>query len=943
MKFEFASKRISLILLSLIILILVCSVECDNGVASLSYYPSNYSILKGTYSSGSIPISVQTVDADYLVIQSEATEKTASMYPLEYMLKGSTNLISGDISNLASNDSAYMVFRSYEDTTCSLQYYNSSDGESLTTSGAYSDKVILTFTPSLTGDYLITASAELSGSSVTYDVRVRMIIDGTTYSSSMWQPDEANMWESFFTSKVINLGSGSHTIRIQYSSENFAQTVTIRRARIMALKLLDFESNEAETEQTVTSGIYVDIVTRTFTPSTAGVYLILATAEVEAASTSNSIYTRLQIDGVAKDEMITEGETTTDYEVFAAHNVTILSAASHTIKIQARGGGFGTMYIRRARITAVRLSDYYDYQTGGSEGVSSTSSTNWVDKAVLTFTPSTEDSYLIMATVKISLNAATNGYQPAVNFTIDGAEYGYSQFGLSATTDYLTFAAMVNASLSATSHTLKIAYRTTDSLYTAYIRDAEIVAVRLARQYVSEVEFIGVSNTYNWTRLSWVLDCAWTMGSVNVSLQLYDFTRDDYPTSGNGCITCISGGVPSDEESESQTIIANPVDFRNATGHWKMKIKGTRITNTQFDLKIDLIEFRPCYNEYEVLTEFTFSGITNATVVGLNFTVVSEYSIASVRIVIQVWNYSSSAYITNGEAYLEYVSAGINESKTLSLNISRQFCVSDGNAKIKISGVQIESEFQQKINQIMLLHSYVASDNLDEQPFDWTWVFLCALLIIIGLFLLLIFVFKRSRKKTETAIEKKIDPFSTSFGIPHKWMIGKKVLLEIDPTANYQNALFDFAYEAKNNGEKLFIFTSANSPLHSKFAGTKSAKFFLLASEAYSSQEINNAETLLPVNDLSVLLNEFVRIQKFRTKKTKTVLFDNVSDIILLCGFEKTYKFIRWLLETPSSPRTTTLFVFNPAAHDPRKSSSIRGLFQNRLAYTKSGPKVGTL
>jgi len=939
LKFEFDSRRIScLILLLLTILILVCSVACDNSVAYLSYYPSNYSILKGTHSSGSIPTSVQTVDADYLVMQSEATETSTSTYPQKYVLKGSTNLISGDVSNLASNDSAYMTFRSYENTTYKLQYYNSSDDGSSSNSGSYTDKLILTFTPSLIGYYLVIASAELTGNSTTYDVRVRITIDGTIYANPTWQPDEANMWESFFTNKVINLGGGSHTIRIQYSSENFAQTVTIRRAQIMVLKLSDFESNEAENEQPVTSGTYADVVSRTFTPSSAGAYLIVATAEVKAASTSNSIYTRLQVDGAAKDEMITQGETTTDYEVFASHNVTTLSAASHTIKIQASRGGFGIMYIRRARVTAVRLSDYYDYQTNGNEGVSSTISTSWVDKAVLTFTLGTAGNYLIMATAKINLNTATNGYQPAINFTIDETEYGYWQAGLSAPTDYLTFATMINASLSATSHTLKIVYRTTSTNYNANIRDARIVAFRLAKQYVSEVEFTGLSDTYNWTRLSWTLDCTWTTGSVNVSLQLYDFTHDDYPTSGNGYITYISSSVPDSEESKSQIMIANSADFRNATGYWKIKIKGTKMTNTQFDLNTDLVEFEPCYNEYEVSVEFTFSDITNATVAGLNFTVMSQYSIASVRIAIQIWNYSSLGYVTNGEAYLEYLSTGMNESRTLSLSTNPQFYISDGNAKIKISCVQTESEFQQKINHILLLYGHVTSDN-----FDWTWGFLYTLLIIIGLILLLIFVFKRNKKKTETTIEKKIDPFSTSFGITHEWVIGKKVLLEIDPTANYQNALFDFVYEAKNNGEKLFIFTSANSPLHSKFAGTKSAKFFLLASEVYPSKEINNAETFLPVSDLSVLLNEFVRIQKFRTKKTKTVLFDNVSDIILLCGFDKAYKFIRWLLEIPSSPKTATLFVFNPAAHDPRKSSSIRGLFQSRLAYTKSGPKVGTL
>jgi hypothetical protein len=529
-----------------------------------------------------------------------------SYNPSGYALKGSTTLVSGSVSNLTSNDSVYMTFRSYENTTCQLQFYNSSDGSSATTNTNWVDKTVLTFTPRLTGNYLIIASAELRGSSNAYDVRVQITIDVTTYANPTWQPDEANMWESFFTSKVINLGSSSHTIKIQYSSGNSAQTVTIRRARIIALSLSDFQSNEAESEQSVTSGSYVDIVTKTFTPSTAGVYLIVATAEVKAASSSYSFYTRLQIDGVAKDEMITQGETTTDYEVFAAHNVTTLSVASHTIKIQAHRTT-GTMYIRRARITVVRLSDFYDYQTIGSEGESSTPSTSWVDKTILTFTPSTAGDYLIMATAKIRLSIATNGYQPAIDFTIDGIEYGYWQAGLSADTDYLTFGTMINASLSAASHTLKIAYKTmTQSSPTnyAYIKDARIVAVRLAKQYISEVELKGTSNTYSWNQLVVNVDSSWSIGNVSAYIQVYDYQNLRYSTSGQAYSAYTSSGNPNTHELCTLTITSNPTYYRNSTtGGWKIKIKGVKCTSAiaSFDSNVDWVEFKPT-----IITCFTF-------------------------------------------------------------------------------------------------------------------------------------------------------------------------------------------------------------------------------------------------------------------------------------------------------------------------------------------------
>jgi hypothetical protein len=81
-------------------------------------------------------------------------------------------------------------------------------------------------------------------------------------------------------------------------------------------------------------------------------------------------------------------------------------------------------------------------------------------------------------------------------------------------------------------------------------------------------------------------------------------------------------------------------------------------------------------------------------------------------------------------------------------------------------------------------------------------------------------------------------------------------------------------------------------------------------------------------------------MQHAHAGKTVNLLLDNVSDIILRCGFDKTCKFIRMLLEALSSSNTTALFVFIPTAHDQETSSSIRGLFQTQLTYTKDGPKT---
>ena len=43
--------------------------------------------------------------------------------------------------------------------------------------------------------------------------------------------------------------------------------------------------------------------------------------------------------------------------------------------------------------------------------------------------------------------------------------------------------------------------------------------------------------------------------------------------------------------NSTQSTSVRTTDFRNATGYWKIKIKGVKTGATQFDLKADFIEF----------------------------------------------------------------------------------------------------------------------------------------------------------------------------------------------------------------------------------------------------------------------------------------------------------------------------------------------------------------
>jgi len=684
------------------------------------------------YVSGTVPVSVQDVDSDYLITRSVASDSIASAYyPSGYTLGGSTTKTSGGLSNLTSNDGVYMTFGSY--TYFDYDYhYAESDSVSSTTQTAWQDKVTLTFT-SVADAYLVIASAELRGSSSSYDVEAQLTIDGTTYAGLGTRPDETAIElysHHFATFKAMNLTAVSHTFKIQYRSSSSFGTCSIQHARIAVFRIFNYAYAENEGSQPVSGG-YADKLTKTFNIATAGEYLVMASAELNPASTYYSILARMGIDSAYQDEVSLEGEgTTSSWESYFTHDTKSFDVGSHTVSIQASSES-GTHNIRRARVITVRLTDYFlDWESGKSDSYTTNGATSWADKLVVTFTPATQCKYLILAAARVG-GDATNGesYHSSFDFTLDGTEEGWWHGGTSDDDDRITYTTLKNSSLSEASHSLKLRYHSESSTSPdAGMGSARIIAIPMCGLKAVDVEFTGSSNTNTWTQLEWGIDSAWTSGSVSVTLQLYNYTLGNYPTSGNGYTSYLSSATANTDETQSQTTTVNPTHFRDATGYWKLKVKGVKAIETQFEFKADWIEFKPTYySEYTVSTEFVFSSMTTNTPTQLNFTVVTQYNATSVGVTIQVWNYSSSAYMTDGEGYSTYTSSGSNETTDLNINTNPEFYSSGGNAKIKVTGVLTTgSAYQQETNQIKLVYKYDASTTYDyvlavteQDAVDW--------------------------------------------------------------------------------------------------------------------------------------------------------------------------------------------------------------------------------
>ena len=491
-----------------------------------TYYPNSYNIQTGSYVSGTIPTSVQTVDSDYFIVKSASSATSTTAYnPSGYNLIGSTTLVSGTTADLASDNSAYMTFRSYASATSAQTLYSHQETTTIGGTSYYFQRL---------------SSADAAGTTLSADA-------GTTGRKLM--------------GKFVYQLTGVSTVS--------ASTWTIY-----------YRAYKSHTNLGATAD--VDILVR-----------------MSNGTVRSTIATQVAVSGAL----------TTSWSTLS-------------------GSYSWTAY------TVVAQTDYLEI-----------------------------DRYINVTTAKAS-------------------QFVYSRID---------------------DNTLPVADQ------------SRVSNILLPSEFTSEVEFTGSSNAQPWYQLVWNVDSAWTAGSVAVTIQAYNYTLGDYSPSGNGYDSYTSSATNGTDETRTQTVTANPTQFRDVSGNWKIKVKGVKSTTTQFDFKADWIEFKPSYySEYTASTEFLFSSLTKNTPTQLNFTTVSEHDVANVSVTLQVWNYSSSSYATSGEGYLAYTSTSPNETKLLSINASPQNFTSSGSAKVKVTSVlATTAQYQQKANQVKLLYSYDSSSSYD--------------------------------------------------------------------------------------------------------------------------------------------------------------------------------------------------------------------------------------
>jgi len=165
------------------------------------------------------------------------------------------------------------------------------------------------------------------------------------------------------------------------------------------------------------------------------------------------------------------------------------------------------------------------------------------------------------------------------------------------------------------------------------------------------------------------------------------------------------------------------------------------------------------------------------------------------------------------------------------------------------------------------------------------------------------------------------------------------MLLEADPSSNYERAVKDFVLEMVGGGRAVFVFTSKGSPVQLLLKDVPDIRFFIMSESSYPRSSGDSMEVLVPRTDHAVLLGVIAETIE-KTPKPKALVFDNISSLILDSGLQECYGFLRQVNEILSKGDVVSIFLVLSKAHDEKMMNLIRHLYSGQLAYDSSGLRV---
>ncbi len=179
-----------------------------------------------------------------------------------------------------------------------------------------------------------------------------------------------------------------------------------------------------------------------------------------------------------------------------------------------------------------------------------------------------------------------------------------------------------------------------------------------------------------------------------------------------------------------------------------------------------------------------------------------------------------------------------------------------------------------------------------------------------------------------------LNEFSGKVGLSHSQVVGKKILMEFNPALHYEDYVHDFLLEGITNANLSITFLRKGSKLQT----LPNMKKVMLSVDTKTPIEVKGKTLIVSMTDASIILEAFRRI--LDEYPNSWIVVDNLSDITLTIGFEKTYSLLRHVSELLADREATVMFLFNPGAHDKKVREAFRAMTDIIITLKSSGPKL---
>lgn len=190
---------------------------------------------------------------------------------------------------------------------------------------------------------------------------------------------------------------------------------------------------------------------------------------------------------------------------------------------------------------------------------------------------------------------------------------------------------------------------------------------------------------------------------------------------------------------------------------------------------------------------------------------------------------------------------------------------------------------------------------------------------------------KKASAQAAAPVGSQTLPLQANGGQHYGFSEGRKSLLEFDPASDYESYVAEAMKEAMSGGATVALFTKQGSTL----SGMKGVKKILLSFSEQSMKLSPEGTLSVSITNPSLILDAFTSVSK--SDPNSRIVVDNLTDLTLNLGFEKTYNLLQEMNEVVAGTKLSLLLLLNVKAHDEQTKAAFEGYANAILRYDASG------